>query len=63
MSQNKVYIAVDLGAGSGRVLAGEFDGKRIELHEMNRFLNAPVQLPDGWHWNIVSLFRNRFLVV
>ena len=32
MSQNKVYIAVDLGAGSGRVLAGEFDGKRIELH-------------------------------
>jgi rhamnulokinase len=58
MSQNKVYIAVDLGAGSGRVLAGEFDGKRIELHEMNRFLNAPVQLPDGWHWNIVSLYQN-----
>lgn len=58
MSQNKVYIAVDLGAGSGRVLAGEFDGKRIELHEMNRFGNNPVQLPGGWHWNILSLYQN-----
>ena len=58
MSQNKVYIAVDLGAGSGRVLAGEFDGKRIALHEMNRFENHPVQLPGGWHWNILSLYQN-----
>ena len=58
MSTNKVYIAVDLGAGSGRVLAGEFDGKRIELHEMNRFENKPVELPSGWHWNIVGLYQN-----
>ncbi|MGC6455914.1 MAG: rhamnulokinase [Coraliomargaritaceae bacterium] len=58
MSANKVYIAVDLGAGSGRVLAGEFDGQRIELHEMNRFANKPVALPSGWHWNIVGLYQN-----
>ncbi|NCG08716.1 MAG: rhamnulokinase [Verrucomicrobia bacterium] len=58
MSQKKVYLAVDLGAGSGRVLAGEFDGRRIELHEINRFENTPVQLPTGWHWNITSLYQN-----
>jgi rhamnulokinase len=58
MSQKKVYLAVDLGAGSGRVLAGEFDGKRIELHELNRFDNTPVQLPSGWHWNITELYQN-----
>ncbi|RPG86679.1 MAG: rhamnulokinase [Coraliomargarita sp. TMED73] len=58
MSQNKVYIAIDLGAGSGRVLAGEFDGMRIELHEMNRFANQPVELPSGWHWNPVSLYQD-----
>ncbi|MEM0964551.1 MAG: rhamnulokinase family protein [Verrucomicrobiota bacterium] len=57
MSLNKVYLAVDLGAGSGRVLAGEFDGKRIELHELNRFENTPVQLPTGWHWNITNLHQ------
>ena len=58
MSQKKVYLAVDLGAGSGRVLAGEFDGTRIELHELNRFENTPVQLPSGWHWNITSLYQS-----
>jgi rhamnulokinase len=58
MSLSKVYLAVDLGAGSGRVLAGEFDGKKIELQELNRFENTPVELPSGWHWNIVSLYQN-----
>ena len=58
MRQKKVYLAVDLGAGSGRVLAGEYDGNRIELHELNRFENSPVELPSGWHWNITSLYQN-----
>ena len=58
MTQKKVYLAVDLGAGSGRVLAGEFDGNRIELHEINRFDNTPIQLPSGWHWNIPALYQN-----
>ena len=40
MKQKKVYLAVDLGANSGRVLAGVFDGQRIELHDVNRFNNA-----------------------
>ncbi|MDP4611832.1 MAG: rhamnulokinase [Opitutales bacterium] len=58
MNQKKVYLAVDLGAGSGRVLAGEFDGKRIELHELNRFDNLALELPNGVHCNIPSLYHN-----
>lgn len=58
MSQNKIYLAVDLGAGSGRVLAGEFDGTRIELHELNRFDNIGLQLPSGVHCNIPQLYQN-----
>jgi len=58
MSEKKIYLAVDLGSGSGRVMAGEYDGERIELHELNRFDNTPVELPDGWHWNITALFQN-----
>lgn len=58
MSQKKVYLAVDLGAGSGRVLAGEFDGTRIELHELNRFDNIGLQLPSGVHCNIPLLYQN-----
>ncbi|MGB0743214.1 MAG: rhamnulokinase [Opitutales bacterium] len=58
MSLNKVYLAVDLGAGSGRVLAGEFDGNRIELHELNRFENIGLELPSGSHCNVPSLYQN-----
>jgi len=58
MSIKKVYLAVDLGGGSGRVLAGEFDGKRIELHEMNRFENVGLELPSGMHCNLPSLYQN-----
>ena len=58
MSQNKVYLAVDLGAGSGRVLAGEFDGNRIELHELNRFDNIGLQLPSGVHCNITLIYQH-----
>lgn len=56
MKQKKTYLAVDLGGGSGRVLAGEFDGQRIELHELNRFANTPLELPDGRHWNVTGIY-------
>jgi rhamnulokinase len=58
MSDRKIYLAVDLGAGSGRVLAGEFDGCRVKLHEINRFENTPIHLPSGWHWNMTALYQN-----
>ena len=58
MNQKKVYLDVDLGAASGRVLSGIYDGQRIELHEVNRFDNVPVNLPTGWHWNITELYQN-----
>ena len=58
MKQKKIYLAVDLGAGQRRVIAGEFDGQRIELHEINRFDNTSVELPSGWHWNLTALYQN-----
>jgi len=57
MKEKKTYLAVDLGAGSGRVLAGEFDGERIDLRELHRFDNVPVHLPSGHHWNITALYQ------
>jgi rhamnulokinase len=48
--------AVDLGAESGRVVAGSFDGTRVSLDVCHRFANSPVWLPDGLHWNLPSLF-------
>lgn len=52
----KTYLAVDLGAGSGRVMAGHFDGRTIKLEEVARFSSAGVNLPDGSHWAVLQLF-------
>lgn len=58
MNKTKVCLAIDLGAGSGRVVAGIWDGAKLELDELNRFPNEPVKAPDGWHWNFDGLFGN-----
>jgi rhamnulokinase len=50
------YAAIDFGASSGRVLTGALDGGKIVLTEQARFVNRPVQLPSGLHWNLLDLF-------
>lgn len=52
----KCYLAVDLGASSGRVLAGLYDNGKLELVEMHRFWNGAVEHDDGLHWDIDQLF-------
>lgn len=39
---NKVYLAVNLGAESGRVMAGIWNGKKLQLEAINRFPNSAV---------------------
>lgn len=50
------YIAVDCGAGSGRVIVGHLANNSIELEEMHRFANRQVQLGDGLFWDFLYLF-------
>ncbi|QHI68146.1 rhamnulokinase [Tichowtungia aerotolerans] len=52
----KCYLAVDLGASSGRVLAGLFENEKLELVEMHRFWNGAVEHGDELHWGIDQLF-------
>ena len=51
------YLAVDLGAESGRVVLGHFDGRRVSLEEIHRFPNLPVRLPDGLHWDVLRILH------
>jgi sugar (pentulose or hexulose) kinase len=57
MSEKKTFIAVDLGAGSGRVIAATTDFKKLELEEIHRFDNPGTDLPGGSFWNIIGLYR------
>ena len=51
------WIAVDLGAESGRVMTGRFDGRTVNLEEQHRFANRPVGLGGRLHWNALELWR------
>jgi len=52
------YIAVDLGASSGRTIVGTFEGGKLSLKEMNRFWNGPTEIRGTLHWDFVHLLRN-----
>lgn len=54
--------AVDLGASSGRVLAGTLSGGRITLVEAGRFPNGAVEVPTErgprLHWDVLRLWQS-----
>lgn len=51
------YLAVDLGATSGRTILATFNGNTISLREISRFANPMVPIADHIHWNIVELYN------
>jgi rhamnulokinase len=51
------YLALDLGAESGRGLLGSFDGERLRLEEVHRFANGPVRMADTLYWDLPRLFE------
>ncbi|MCA9120774.1 MAG: rhamnulokinase [Planctomycetaceae bacterium] len=55
---SKVYLAVDLGASSGRVVAGIFDGRRLRLEEVHRFENGAIRANDRMYWDLLALWQN-----
>jgi len=54
--EKEVFLAVDLGAGSGRLMAGLFDGKTIELEEVSRWASNPVKVGESFHWEVNCIF-------
>lgn len=55
--KSSVYLAVDLGAESGRVIAGHLENGQIRLEEMHRFANGPVNVAGTRRWNLVGLWQ------
>ncbi len=56
MAATSNYLALDLGAESGRGLLGRFDGRFLEMEEVHRFPNSPVRVFDTLHWDLPRLF-------
>lgn len=51
------YLALDLGAESGRAIIGNLSAGKLTLTETHRFANQPVSLDSGLHWDVDSLWR------
>ena len=56
MTEQPHFLAVDLGASSGRVMAGTWDGTRFLLRELHRFANGPVAVQGRLYWDVLRLW-------
>jgi len=62
-SRTACVLAFDLGASSGRAMIGELTDReggalpRLELKEIHRFPNDPVQVGKHLHWDILRLLH------
>lgn len=70
MNHTANFVAADLGAASGRVMVGQWNGRTFALDELHRFPNNGVHGAGGLHWDALRIwselqgglakFRTRF---
>lgn len=50
------FLAIDIGAGSGRALLGSIQNDQIEFNEINRFSNPMIDVNGTLYWDILHLY-------
>jgi rhamnulokinase len=56
MPLNK-FLAIDIGAESGRVIVGILENEKFSLDEVHRFSNKQIIQHNGYFWDMPNLFR------
>ncbi|MBW7959551.1 MAG: rhamnulokinase [Candidatus Promineofilum sp.] len=51
-------LAFDLGASSGKIFQGNYDGRALALKQISRFKNQSIAIRDELFWNILEIYRN-----
>jgi len=51
-------LAMDLGGSGGKIFSGCFDGKKIEIKEIHRFNNEPIEAAGRLYWDILGIYTN-----
>ena len=54
---NRYYLAVDIGASSGRHILGGMENGKMNLREIYRFSNGMEMVDGTLCWNLVGLFE------
>ncbi len=58
MSEEVHFLAIDIGASSGRVILGRWDGSRFTLEDIHRFANGMEKRDGHLFWNVDRLWRD-----
>ncbi|MDH7601201.1 MAG: rhamnulokinase family protein [Armatimonadota bacterium] len=58
MARDSKFLAIDFGAESGRALLGIIKDNRLELREVHRFPNGPVNVLGHLHWDVLKQFSD-----
>jgi len=53
----KHFLAIDIGAESGRGILGTLQDKKLTLKEVHRFSNGPSYVLGSLHWNVLHLYE------
>ncbi|MBI1325047.1 rhamnulokinase [bacterium] len=56
MAMSDTFLAIDLGAESGRGILGSLAGDQLLLEEVHRFPNGPVRMLNTLHWDLPQLW-------
>lgn len=51
------FLAIDLGATSGRVILATLSDEQIDLEVMHRFPNRLIEVGGKYYWNIYALYE------
>jgi rhamnulokinase len=55
-NRNFTFLAFDLGAESGRAIAGRLHAGILSIEEIRRFSNQPIHSAGGMHWDAPRLW-------
>jgi rhamnulokinase len=55
--KSRNYLALDLGAESGRAIVGTISEGKLSMTETHRCGNQPVTRSTGLHWDVSNLWR------
>jgi rhamnulokinase len=53
----KSYLAFDIGAESGRAVLARLGSRTLQMEEVYRFANKPVQNSGSLHWDVARLWQ------
>ena len=56
MKKTAHFITADLGASSGKIMLGEWDGRVFSVQELYRFANGGISAAGSLYWDILGIW-------